>query len=51
MTAVAEGVETESVFEQLGELNCDAAQGYFISRPAPVGHVLEWIARREVQQA
>ena len=47
MTAVAEGVETEGVFNQLAELNCDAAQGYFISRPAPVGSVLEWIARRE----
>jgi diguanylate cyclase (GGDEF)-like protein len=51
MTAVAEGVETESVFEQLAELNCDAAQGYFISRPAPAGNLLEWIARREGQQA
>jgi diguanylate cyclase len=50
MTAVAEGVETEAVYQQLSELNCDAAQGYLISRPAPAGHVLEWMARREGPQ-
>ena len=51
MTAIAEGVENESVFQQLAELNCDAAQGYYISRPAPAGHVLEWISRREGSRA
>ena len=51
MTAVAEGVENEAVFQQLAELNCDAAQGYFISRPAPAGQVIEWISRREGSRA
>ena len=32
MTVVGEGVETEAVLNQLAELNCDAAQGYFISQ-------------------
>ena len=31
----AEGVETESVWEELIDLRCDAAQGYFVSRPVP----------------
>ena len=46
MTAVAEGVETEAVFQQLAELNCDAAQGYCICRPAPVADTREWINTR-----
>jgi predicted signal transduction protein with EAL and GGDEF domain len=33
--AAAEGVETEKVWEQLIDLRCDAAQGYFVSRPVP----------------
>jgi diguanylate cyclase len=33
----AEGVETESVWEELIDLRCDAAQGYFVSRPVPAG--------------
>ena len=32
--AVAEGVETAECLALLAELGCDAAQGYFISRPA-----------------
>jgi EAL domain-containing protein (putative c-di-GMP-specific phosphodiesterase class I) len=31
----AEGVETERVWEELIDLRCDAAQGYFVSRPVP----------------
>ena len=46
MTAVAEGVETEAVFEQLAELNCDAAQGYFICRPAAAQDAQKWIDGR-----
>jgi diguanylate cyclase (GGDEF)-like protein len=46
MTAVAEGVETDGVFQQLAELNCDAAQGYFICRPASASGTREWIDGR-----
>jgi len=46
MTAVAEGVETEAVFQQLSELNCDAAQGYFICRPSGAQATQNWIASR-----
>jgi diguanylate cyclase (GGDEF)-like protein len=43
MTAVAEGVETEAVLEQLADLNCDAAQGYYICRPASARDTRTWI--------
>lgn len=33
---VAEGVETEQTLNQLEEMNCDAAQGYYFSKPLPV---------------
>jgi EAL domain-containing protein (putative c-di-GMP-specific phosphodiesterase class I) len=46
MTAVAEGVESAAIFQQLAALNCDAAQGFFISRPAPAAEILEWMNSR-----
>ena len=33
LRTVAEGVENESTWEQLTELGCDSAQGYFLARP------------------
>ena len=33
LRTVAEGVETSTILERLGELGCDVAQGYFIGRP------------------
>jgi diguanylate cyclase (GGDEF)-like protein len=35
LKVIAEGVETESQLRFLGELDCDYAQGYLLSRPAP----------------
>ena len=46
MTVVAEGVENDAVFQQLAELNCDAAQGYFIMKPASAGETADWMAVR-----
>ncbi len=46
LTVVAEGVETEAVLNQLAELNCDAAQGYFIMKPAPARDTVDWIESR-----
>ncbi|MCG5239342.1 EAL domain-containing protein [Azospirillum doebereinerae] len=35
LTAVAEGVEDAETLEQLRQLRCDVAQGYFLGRPGP----------------
>jgi len=39
---VAEGVESQGVWDRLAALGCDTAQGYFISRPIPAGEFPEW---------
>src|SRR5688572_17302824 len=46
LTAVAEGVETEAVYQRLVDLDCDAAQGYYICRPASVQDARAWINSR-----
>ena len=43
LQAVAEGVETEEVWDQLVGLGCDTAQGWFVSRPMPSGAATEWL--------
>ena len=37
--AVAEGVETEELAQALRELDCDQAQGYWLSRPVPASEL------------
>ncbi|WP_229495810.1 EAL domain-containing protein [Massilia polaris] len=39
---VAEGVETQPVWDQLIALGCDIAQGYLISRPMPAAEMQQW---------
>jgi predicted signal transduction protein with EAL and GGDEF domain len=46
LKVVAEGVETESVLNMLKTLNCDYAQGYFLSRPIPADELTEWLFAR-----
>jgi diguanylate cyclase (GGDEF)-like protein len=43
LRVVAEGVETPEVWDLLVELECDVAQGYYLSRPMPAGDVMGWI--------
>jgi len=45
IVAVAEGVETEEVWDLLGELGCDQAQGWFISPPMPAERATEYLLR------
>jgi EAL domain-containing protein (putative c-di-GMP-specific phosphodiesterase class I) len=46
---VAEGVEDAATWARLGELGCDLAQGYFLSRPLPLPDLLRWLRKpREV---
>jgi diguanylate cyclase (GGDEF)-like protein len=47
---VAEGVETEEIWLALRELGCDAAQGYFLSRPVPPGVLSAWLHARAAGQ-
>ena len=39
----AEGVENEETWKMLGELGCDLAQGYWISKPVPGPKLIEWL--------
>ncbi|MCG3117885.1 MAG: EAL domain-containing protein, partial [Candidatus Manganitrophus sp. SA1] len=42
LKVIAEGVESQPIFDKLAALGCDAAQGYFISRPVSPGELNEW---------
>jgi diguanylate cyclase (GGDEF)-like protein len=48
LSVIAEGVETAAVRDHLLAIGCDAAQGHFISRPAPAADITKWIAQRLV---
>ena len=39
---IAEGVEDEKTLEELAALGCDMAQGYYFSRPLPLGALMAW---------
>ncbi|MDO9597538.1 MAG: EAL domain-containing protein [Azoarcus sp.] len=43
LMVTAEGVETEDILLRLGELGCDLAQGYLISRPVAVADLEVWL--------
>lgn len=47
MKLVAEGVETQEIWNKLRELNCDIAQGYFIAKPMPADKLFQWEKCRE----
>lgn len=47
LEVVAEGVETLEHWDRLTELECDMAQGYFLSRPIPAGEFMQWLRDRE----
>ncbi len=43
LKVVAEGVETQAVYERLRELGCDSAQGYHIAEPMPAEDAQYWL--------
>ena len=49
LTVVAEGIENETVYNRLRALDCDEAQGYYMSRPVPVDQFVVWRAGWEKQ--
>ncbi|MFP3873530.1 MAG: EAL domain-containing protein [Thiohalophilus sp.] len=45
LKVIAEGVETKAEWIRLQELGCDAAQGYYITRPLPVDELEAWLVQ------
>jgi diguanylate cyclase (GGDEF)-like protein len=43
LRVVAEGIESEAVWELLVKMGCDQGQGYFMSRPMPSKQLPGWI--------
>jgi diguanylate cyclase (GGDEF)-like protein len=50
LRVVAEGIETQAVFEHLAELSCDTGQGYFISRPLAADALTAWLGNGGIVQ-
>jgi diguanylate cyclase len=48
---VAEGVEDPEVLDRLGQLGCDVAQGYLISRPIPGDEIIAWLGEFTARSA
>jgi diguanylate cyclase (GGDEF)-like protein/PAS domain S-box-containing protein len=46
LDVVAEGVETRAVWDQLRELGCKSAQGYYLCRPVPPAELSTWLRER-----
>jgi len=46
LEVVAEGIETPEQLRAVLELECDAVQGYFYSRPISAPAVLDWLKQR-----
>jgi len=43
ISVVAEGVETEAIYNRLKAMGCDAVQGYYMSKPVSVEGLVEWV--------
>jgi EAL domain-containing protein (putative c-di-GMP-specific phosphodiesterase class I) len=50
LSVVAEGVESETVWQKLMECGCDYAQGYYLSRPIPADQMTRWLEHREANR-
>ncbi|MDA1366876.1 EAL domain-containing protein [Glycomyces algeriensis] len=44
---VAEGIEAHQTVEQLRELQCEAGQGYYFSRPLPADRFAAWLSQQD----
>jgi diguanylate cyclase (GGDEF)-like protein len=42
LKVVAEGVENRQIWDRLIEMECDVAQGAYVSEPVPVARFVEW---------
>jgi diguanylate cyclase (GGDEF)-like protein/PAS domain S-box-containing protein len=51
LDVVAEGVETQEIWDHLLALGCQTAQGYFLSRPVEPDTLTAWLRARSTQSA
>lgn len=51
LSVVAEGVEDRATWDLLADLDCDDAQGYFMSPPLPALELESWLDTSPAQQA
>jgi EAL domain-containing protein (putative c-di-GMP-specific phosphodiesterase class I) len=51
LQVVAEGVEDQHTWELLAALDCDVAQGYYLSRPLSADDLVKWLADLDVMPA
>jgi EAL domain-containing protein (putative c-di-GMP-specific phosphodiesterase class I) len=45
LQVVAEGVESQAAWDQLVDLGCDLAQGYFMSPPMSTAELALWLSQ------
>ena len=43
LRVVAEGVETQQVWDTLTQWGCDTAQGFYMSKPLPADQLMQWL--------
>ena len=46
---VAEGIETDAVFDMLRDWGCDEGQGYLMARPMQAAALAEWLRSQSAQ--
>jgi diguanylate cyclase (GGDEF)-like protein len=51
LKVVAEGVETVELLDMLNGMNCDFAQGFYISKPLPIKMLYQWLLGEEEKHA
>jgi diguanylate cyclase (GGDEF)-like protein len=51
LSVVAEGVENQAILDKLRELECDEAQGYYMSKPIPLNDFIAWRAKHQAAAA
>jgi diguanylate cyclase (GGDEF)-like protein/PAS domain S-box-containing protein len=50
MSIVAEGVETQEQLDFLADEGCDAVQGYFLGKPAPIAQYFALVGRADTME-
>jgi diguanylate cyclase (GGDEF)-like protein/PAS domain S-box-containing protein len=51
LRVVAEGVETTFQYEELKRLECDSAQGYYLSLPLPMNEAIDFVKDRNFDRS